>query len=95
MSFIGIDVAKAQLEFACRPGGETGGVPNEERGITELVVRCRTLAPTLIVCEATGGYAPTGKLGAHGIATQQEPRKATIPLPGPQWLPLKTAGAMT
>ncbi len=56
MSFIGIDVAKAQLEFACRPGGETGGVPNEERGITQLVVRCRTLAPTLIVCEATGGY---------------------------------------
>jgi transposase len=56
MSFIGIDVAKAQLEFACRPSGETGGVPNEERGIAELVVRCRALAPTLIVCEATGGY---------------------------------------
>jgi transposase len=56
MSFIGIDVAKAQLEFASRPGGETGGVPNEERSIAELVVRCRTLVPTLIVCEATGGY---------------------------------------
>ena len=56
MSFIGIDVAKAQLEFACRPSGETGGVPNEERGIAELVVCCRALAPTLIVCEATGGY---------------------------------------
>jgi transposase len=56
MSFIGIDVAKAQLEFACRPAGETGSVPNEERGITQLVVRCQALAPTLIVCEATGGY---------------------------------------
>jgi transposase len=56
MSFIGIDVAKAQLEFACRPSGETGGVPNEERGIAELVARCRTLAPMLVVCEATGGY---------------------------------------
>jgi transposase len=56
MSFIGIDVAKAQLEFACRPGGETGRVPNEERDIAELVVRCRALTPTLIVCEATGGY---------------------------------------
>jgi transposase len=38
------------------PGGEAGSVPNEERGIAELVVRCRALAPTLIVCEATGGY---------------------------------------
>jgi transposase len=24
MSYIGIDVAKAQLEFACRPSAETG-----------------------------------------------------------------------
>jgi transposase len=56
MSFIGIDVAKAQFAFACRPGGETGSLPNEERGIAELVVRCRALVPTLIVCEATGGY---------------------------------------
>jgi transposase len=56
MSFIGIDVAKAQLEYACRPSGETGTGANEERGIAELVARCQALAPTLIVCEATGGY---------------------------------------
>ena len=56
MSFIGIDVAKAQLEFACRPSGETGAVPNDETGIHTLLVRCRALAATLIVCEATGGY---------------------------------------
>ena len=56
MLFIGIDVAKAQLEFACRPSGETGTVANDEPGIGELVARCRTLAPTLLVCEATGGY---------------------------------------
>jgi transposase len=56
MSFIGIDVAKAQLELASRPGGETGSVANDERGISELVVRCQALAPTLLVCEATGGY---------------------------------------
>jgi transposase len=56
MSFIGIDVAKAQLEFASRPGGETGSAANDERGIGELVARCRALTPTLIVCEATGGY---------------------------------------
>ena len=56
MSFIGIDVAKIQLEFACRPGGETGRVANEELGVADLVARCRALAPTLIVCETTGGY---------------------------------------
>jgi len=56
MLFIGIDVAKAQLEFACRPGGEIGTVPNEEGGIRELVARCQGLTPTLIVLEATGGY---------------------------------------
>ncbi len=56
MSFIGIDVAKAQLEFASRPAGEIGTAANDERGIGELVARCRALTPTLIVCEATGGY---------------------------------------
>jgi hypothetical protein len=30
LSFIGIDVANAQLEFACRRRGDSGTVPNEE-----------------------------------------------------------------
>ena len=54
MSFIGIDVAKAQLEFADRPSGERGAVPNDEDGIHALVAHCQ--AATLVVCEATGGY---------------------------------------
>jgi transposase len=56
MSFIGIDVAKAQLEFACLPSGETGPVPNDDEGIREVVARCQTLTPSLVVLEATGGY---------------------------------------
>jgi transposase len=56
MEFIGIDVAKAQLEFACRLTGETGTVPNTDDGVRELVTRCQALTPTLIVLEATGGY---------------------------------------
>jgi hypothetical protein len=56
MEFIGIDVAKAQLDFAGLPSGATGTVPNEDGGIRELVARCQTLTPTLIVLEATGGY---------------------------------------
>ena len=54
MSFIGIDVAKAQLEFADRPSGKRGAVPNDEDGIRALVGHCQ--AATLVVCEATGGY---------------------------------------
>jgi transposase len=53
MSFIGIDVAKAQLEFVGQPSGEAGTVANDDRGVTELVARCQRMAPTLIVCEAT------------------------------------------
>jgi transposase len=56
MAFIGIDVAKAQLEFASRPSGEADTVPNDEGGIHALVERCQALAATLVVCEATGGY---------------------------------------
>lgn len=56
MSFIGIDVAKAQLAFACLPSGETGQVSNDQAGILELRARCQALGPSLIVCEATGGY---------------------------------------
>jgi hypothetical protein len=40
MLFIGIDVATALLEFACRPSGEAGTVPNAEDGIRALVDRC-------------------------------------------------------
>ena len=54
MSFIGIDVANAQLEFADRPSGERGAVSNDEDGIRALVAHCQ--AATLVVCEATGGY---------------------------------------
>jgi transposase len=54
--FIGIDVAKAQLDFACQPSGGTGTVPNDDGGIRVLVERLQEHQPTLIVLEATGGY---------------------------------------
>ena len=56
MEFIGIDVAKAQLEFASRPSGMIGAVPNADEGIATLVAQLQARAPTLIVLEATGGY---------------------------------------
>ena len=53
--FVGIDVAKAQLDIALRPSGERWSVPNDTNGVTALVERMQTLQPTLIVLEATGG----------------------------------------
>src|SRR5438132_6189778 len=53
--FVGIDVAKAQLDIALRPSGERWSVPNDTNGVTTLVERMQPLQPTLIVLEATGG----------------------------------------
>lgn len=54
--FIGIDVSKATLDFATLPAGPRGTVTNDDAGLSELVSQLRAVAPTLIVCEATGGY---------------------------------------
>lgn len=54
--FVGIDVAKATLEIAVRPSGERWQVPNEDPAFPALVARLRTLTPTLVVLEATGGF---------------------------------------
>src|SRR5882762_6091665 len=53
--FVGIDVAKAQLDIAVRPSGERWAVPNDAGGVVMLVERLQALHPTLIVLEATGG----------------------------------------
>ena len=67
--FIGIDVAKAQLDIAVRPSGERWTVPNETSGMPTLVNRLQALQPTLIVLEATGGLerAVTGALVTAGL----------------------------
>jgi transposase len=58
--FVGIDVAKAELVVSIVPSTERFTVANDERGVHTLVERLRTLAPTLIVLEATGGYELLG-----------------------------------
>jgi transposase len=54
--FVGIDVAKAELVVAIHPTNERWTVANDERGVRTLVERLRTVPPTVIVLEATGGY---------------------------------------
>jgi transposase len=67
--FVGIDVAKAQLDIALRPSGERWTVPNDAGGVVTLVERFQALHPTLIVLEATGGLerVVTAALATAGL----------------------------
>ena len=67
--FVGIDVAKAQLDIAVRPSGERWIVPNDTSGVSTLVDRLQALQPTLVVLEATGGLerAVTSALATAGL----------------------------
>jgi transposase len=53
--YVGIDVAKAQLDVACRPTDARWRVPHTAGGMARLVRRLSRLHPTLIVVEAPGG----------------------------------------
>jgi transposase len=67
--FVGIDVAKAQLDVALRPSAEGWVVTNDEPGSASLVSRLQALQPTLIVLEATGGLEVpvTAAVAAAGL----------------------------
>lgn len=54
-TFIGIDVAKARLDIAVRPGGRYWHCPNAPEHFSALTAQLRESGPTLIVLEATGG----------------------------------------
>src|SRR5262249_9600748 len=53
---VGIDVAKDTLDVVVRPTAETWQVGNEAVGINALVAQLATMAPALVVLEATGGF---------------------------------------
>jgi transposase len=74
--FVGIAVAKAQLDIALRPSGERWTVPNDANGVTTLVERMQTLQPTLIVLEATGGLE---RLVTSALATAGLPVVVVTP----------------
>jgi len=67
--FVGIDVSKARLDVALRPGAESFSVTNNQRGIATLVKRLKNLAVSRIVLEASGGYeiAAAAELAAAGL----------------------------
>jgi len=53
--YIGIDVAKAQLDVAVRPTGEHWQVSYTEEGVQGLVSRLIAPRPALVLLEASGG----------------------------------------
>jgi transposase len=77
--FVGIDVAKAQLDIAVRPTGDRWSVPNDEAGIATLVAQLQAAAPMLIVLEATGGShrATVAALTAAGLPVVVANRRQT------------------
>ena len=52
---VGIDVAKARVDVAIRPGGDRREVSNDQAGIAALVAQMQQLNPAALVLEATGG----------------------------------------
>lgn len=68
--FVGVDVSKARLDVAVRPGGDVWQFGNDEAGFAALVGKLKPLEPKLVVMEATGGYqAPlVAALTVAGIA---------------------------
>jgi transposase len=55
--WVGLDVAKAHIDVAVLPTCTRLQVPNDESGHATLVASLLAAAPTLVVLEATGGYA--------------------------------------
>jgi len=64
--FIGIDVSKDKLDVAVRPTGISMTFSNNEDGMSFLVNFVRSLSPSLIVLEASGGLE-TASVGALAI----------------------------
>jgi len=65
--FVGVDVSKARLDVAVH-GGAAWSVPHDPDGIAALVTRLHPLAPTLVVCEATGGWEGALVAALHAAA---------------------------
>ena len=54
-TYVGIDVAKAQVDVAIRPADDRWRVSHDEAGIRQRVSRLKTLEPVMVLLEASGG----------------------------------------
>ena len=77
-TYVGIDVAKAQVDVALHPTGERWVVSYDEPGIPELVSQLKTIGPAKIVLEATGGLG-TAVGGGSGSCDAAHSRRQPTP----------------
>ena len=54
--YVGIDVAKDQMDVAVRPTGESWTVNHDDAGIRQLVTRLKALESALVLLESSGGF---------------------------------------
>ena len=81
--FVGIDVSKDRLDVHIRPTGEVFAVARDGAGLEQLVGKLRTIAPSLIVLEATGGFETVvaAALAAAGLPLAVVNRGRSVPSP--------------
>ena len=53
--YVGIDVAKARVDVAIRPGGDAWSIEYDEPTVSKLISRLTAVKPTAVLLEATGG----------------------------------------
>ena len=53
--YVGIDVAKAQVDVAVRPTAFSWEVSHDETGVRQLVSQLKALEPVMVLLEASGG----------------------------------------
>ncbi len=52
--YVGIDVAKAQVDVAIRPSDDRWEISHEDAGVRQLVSRLKVLEPVMVLLEASG-----------------------------------------
>jgi transposase len=67
--YVGVDVSKETLDMAVHPRQQTRHFRNSETGISAAVTYVKSLAPVLVVMEATGGLEVSlaASLSAGGV----------------------------
>ena len=79
-TYVGIDVAKSQVDVAARPAGDVWRVDYDEPGVAALVAQLRNLNPATVLLEATGGIeVPL----VSALAAASLPVVVVNPPPGP------------
>lgn len=53
--YVGIDVAKTQVDVAIRPTEDRWEIPHDQKGILKLVAQLKARDPEMVLMEASGG----------------------------------------